>query len=83
MTLPAMPPLPPSGDTTWYDYATALHNVVEAIRNTYETALHRLMYDGTYPARPVDAPAGTEEYVGPTAPTDGVDGDTWIQATVV
>jgi hypothetical protein len=44
--------------------------------------LRRVIHNGTsYPTRPVGVPAGLVEYVGPTQPTDWLDGDTWIQTS--
>jgi hypothetical protein len=44
--------------------------------------VHRLIHDGSdYPTRPASSavPAGYAEYVGPTEPTDWLDGDTWVE----
>lgn len=42
--------------------------------------LRRAVHNGTaYPARPAGIPAGFVDYVGPTQPTDWLDGDTWIE----
>ena len=42
----------------------------------------RLVHDGTgYPSRPVGV--SYVEWVGPVAPTSPVDGDTWIDTSVI
>lgn len=74
----ALPTLPALNSTDWYAWATAVHNAVNATAIT----VYRLVHDGTsYPARPSSSTvaAGYAEYVGPTTPTDALDGDTWIQ----
>ena len=73
-------PLPAAGDTTWYDWATAMHDAV----NSNLLNVRRVVHNGTaYPARPSSSivAAGYVEFVGPDEPSDALDGDTWVQVT--
>lgn len=75
----ALPSLPVLNSTDWYAWASAIHSAVDAVSQT----VHRVLHDGTnYATRPSSTvvPAGYAEYVGPTEPTDWLNGDTWIQA---
>lgn len=47
-----------------------------------QAVLYRVIHNGTaYPPRPQGVPAGFVDYIGPTEPTDWLDGDTWTQTS--
>jgi hypothetical protein len=69
-------PLPPLGDTSWYDWASEVHDQVDALSSS---ALIIHTYNGVaFPARasiaPLTVPVAFHNHIDDTAPSDMVDG---------